>query len=947
LRREKSLSKAIERTNDRLIHLEGKPGAGKSVALRYVTRVLALRAAKSKALKSSIPIYINLKELNRDEGQSIDRNLIESYVLKTLMRANDRNVEEFLDQEFRLGIEEGRWLFLFDSFDEIPEVLSSTEFDEIIKHYTNALSDFFSGFNQCRGVIASRHFRAPGRSQWAQFRILPLSEERRIELIKKANLDYQIEQEFIGQLRMAGPELRDLAKNPMLLGLLCVHVKAGNKFPDSAHTVLSTYLENRLNRDRERLQKRFRIQPEDIRTLAEKAAFCMVADYGLGLSPSRETLKNSLNSLGFGIDDERMYDTLLDGMEYIKLARSEGATTAGESQTFTFAHRRFQEYFATCIVLREPNRVSEKELLSDARWRETAAVTFQTQPLEKLTSLLEAASQSLSLMIDNIPTALKINCEEATEDSEITTNRTDEEGIIEKGQSHAWIRFPWPQGAIHLLSLLQDGFGRRLSELQDKIRYDAGTILLSANQNGGPYDKTWAMEVAGVAPPNVLLFMIRGAFSSNRQMLKDIAYRQASRLSEIPSDVVHSIYNTLLNLSIIGSLRRDYHSTRAHLARLDGGIRFLSTLRLLKWEPNIDFCLHLIVFALCLTTMFHSGASNITRLIAVSVLLYISYYSLRPSSEFLYQLGMPVDFSAFRFIVLIAYLRLITAALLIAFIVPVKRYHLSISKFTFPLIVCLLSWSLFSLIAARVGQFTHPIWWSVMTTVPPLIILMNTKVVIRWVRDNWRRIIAGLSTGVVFILILYFTSKAILANRYLRWTITLIFLCILVVYLLEFFFYCKYRIRLYVKTRRFYKIDADEFLDLICKFPSGDAWYKIMKELRKQEALIPETETEGIVEALAYAIDGETKSRRDIRDDPSIIELYIDILDEFVGFFRGGLNLTDHFKTDVTRPYSFEVTNISEWYKELRREIPGFATWEADIIDELCQIHQQIGTKKK
>jgi predicted NACHT family NTPase len=172
--REKSLSKAIERTNDRLIHLEGEPGAGKSVALRYVTRVLALRAAKSKALKSSIPIYINLKELNRDEGQSIDRNLIESYVLKTLMRANDRNVEEFLDQEFRLGIEEGRWLFLFDSFDEIPEVLSSTEFDEIIKHYTNALSDFFSGFNQCRGVIASRHFRAPGRSQWAQFRILPL-----------------------------------------------------------------------------------------------------------------------------------------------------------------------------------------------------------------------------------------------------------------------------------------------------------------------------------------------------------------------------------------------------------------------------------------------------------------------------------------------------------------------------------------------------------------------------------------------------------------------------------------------------------------------------------------------------------------------------------------------------------------------------------------------------
>jgi len=57
LRREKSLSEALRRSQERLIHLVGDPGAGKSVALRHLAEVLVTRARRSRRVDSLIPLY--------------------------------------------------------------------------------------------------------------------------------------------------------------------------------------------------------------------------------------------------------------------------------------------------------------------------------------------------------------------------------------------------------------------------------------------------------------------------------------------------------------------------------------------------------------------------------------------------------------------------------------------------------------------------------------------------------------------------------------------------------------------------------------------------------------------------------------------------------------------------------------------------------------------------
>jgi len=257
LRREASLTEAIEASREPLILVEGEPGSGKSVALRHVAQNMAARAIKARRTDSILPVYVNLKGLDRPSGAAIDRELIASFVRTSLNRPNNRDIEEFLDEELKQGLEDGTWFFLFDSFDELPDVLSSTEADALITSYAQAIADFLGGLNQCRGVIASRQFRGPGRPDWPRFTVLALSEQRRSELIRKADLHPEDERRLIGQLANADAEIRNSAGNPMFLALLCEYMKDHSDFPSNAHVVFEAYVTSRLTRDAERLQRRF------------------------------------------------------------------------------------------------------------------------------------------------------------------------------------------------------------------------------------------------------------------------------------------------------------------------------------------------------------------------------------------------------------------------------------------------------------------------------------------------------------------------------------------------------------------------------------------------------------------------------------------------------------------------------------------------------------------
>jgi hypothetical protein len=352
----------------------------------------------ARTTDSIVPLLINLKGLERPSACAVDSSVIRDYVLRSLNRVNSRDVEEFLESEFDNGLRNGTWLFLFDSFDEIPEILSSVDADASVRLYAEAIADFLRGMNQCRGIVASRQFRGPRQLGWPRFRIVPLTEQRRLDLIDRAAMRKDLQQEFLLRLATAPDDIRSMVSNPMYLSLLVEYVRSGNTFPSNAHAVYERYVESRLTRDADRVRRKYRLEPERLREMAERVAFCISADSRLGLTPLRDHLRASLRRFDWAVPED--FDSRLDALEYIKLARSE-AMNLGEPSPFTFSHRRFQEYFATCVVLREPERVSPTQLLTDGRWREAAVVICQTRNLDALPPILEGVRAPMGEMEPN------------------------------------------------------------------------------------------------------------------------------------------------------------------------------------------------------------------------------------------------------------------------------------------------------------------------------------------------------------------------------------------------------------------------------------------------------------------------------------------------------------------------------------------------------------------
>lgn len=729
LRHEKSLSKALASSREKYILIEGDPGSGKSVALRHIAEMMLARASEVRSTKSMIPVYVNLRELKPPSVKPIDRNLIETHVLEVLREKVDADVERFLDEQFAKGIIAGTWFFLFDSFDELPDILSSTDTDAVVKSYEFAISDFLSKPNNCRGILASRQFHGPKFLNWPRFRILRLSERRQIKLIHRMQLQSKVEQSLRKGLETASEGIHFMGGNPLFLGLLCKHMKRDNPFPQAVDDVFRTYVESRLDRDKERLKKHYNLDRGQVQITAENIAFCMNAEPGLGLSPSRDQIKNAMAHASLAAP--RNLDTFLDALEYMKLARR-GDATGTAPQTFTFAHRRLQEYLATCVVRRDPSRLSPRLLLTDGRWRETAVAMCQNQPLLVLKPLLDEAEKLIGEFCNSIPNLIN-----------------DPLSYIRKTN---WLSrhfgadyFPWPDQSEHVLKLLQEGFSERLMDLPDSIRLSIGKFLLSATESEILSDEKRSLDVAGTAPEAILVYLLKHAFASPSQWLKDAAYGQVARLGNISPDIATGIRDAISRLSSDGRLYRERHTTKAYLDRTNQSPYFYSIMRLLLWLPLIDVGLHIVLFVLTLFALLRADYPPIIAIPLFGILL-ISHGGLR-------LIMGPLRYSRWLFVV-VPLLRLPLAALLLTgwltkyFVIPPGTLILFITVIAAALYIAL--FSPFALIATEIGKFTRPQWWILLPLWPILYVFTDEGCLISLA------VTVGLGavlTGIVFLIL--------------------------------------------------------------------------------------------------------------------------------------------------------------------------------------------------
>ena len=582
LTREKSLSDALRKTTDKLVLLEGDPGSGKSVALRFLAKKLAEKAEKSRNLKEVIPLYINLKEIKRNDS-NIDQNLIKSYVLEYLNRVNSRDVQDFLENEFDRGLQNGTWIFLFDSFDEIPEVISSVESDEIIHSYANAINDFLlNGFNQCRGIVASREYRGPKFLDVPSFRILPLTEHRQKQLIKRIDFGDFETNKLIGELANSPQSFRAMASNPMFLSLLSDYVKQSKKFPENSYLVYENYIDSRFKRDENRLKQSFGLNASKVREAAESLAFCMTAEYGLSLSPSRKELKKAINHQNISLDSE--LSKLLDALEFIKIGRAETITTdQGVQKTFTFSHRRFQEFFATALILRGSKKVNSRELLTNGKWRESAVVILQTQSEEDIQELLVISNEIVKTAITDLEcqnySQTNIFCQ-----SEAEIKHNKREIII------------WPKEFFHVLKIIQDGLILRNRKLSGRMLQDVDDTLMFGMDKGSRLDNKLCLEVSGVASQRVQEEILKYAFSLESYWLEITGYKQIHFLEKINIFFSACIRESLLSKALSGDLYKNKQATKTYIQRINDDGEIFDAFQLIALIPSVASVIKIISF---------------------------------------------------------------------------------------------------------------------------------------------------------------------------------------------------------------------------------------------------------------------------------------------------------------------------------------------------------------
>ena len=565
LRRVTLLSVALERSKERLIILEGEPGSGKSLTLRYLAQRVARHAMRKPSEKSIIPIYVNLREF-RPSKHPVDHTEIRNFILHSLNQANNREVDDFLEEEFDSGVKEGTWLFLLDSFDEIPDVLSAVQVDAVVEEYADAFYEFLHSFSRSRGIIASREFRGPHRFGWPKFTIVGLSARQKKDLIDRADLSKEAEEELAAGLTDADPSIAQLADNPLFLGLLCEHIRHGEPFPSSSHAVFESYVTTRLQRDASRVQEKFQVTPDMIRVVAEETAFSM-ATIG-SLEPTRNQIRQAVASPQVLAN----LDSALSALEYIKLAHSSEDSEHSDHRPFTFTHHRFQEYFATCVVLREPDRVSIDTLLTDGRWREATVTVLQSQHGDSIGPLTTRAAEMMQEMAAQVS-------------ANISTTNMPKETHTADG------RFRWPPGSLHLLGLLNAGQGKHPDQIPAEFRSAAGQLLDSAWQLGRRHDRKWAVESITVASTTVAMRVLEESFASDSKLLRQSAYFQAGRINQLPPIVERNLRKALVGQSCSGQLRSDRLIVRAQLKRLAEPAGYLQGINFLLIAPIIDFIL--------------------------------------------------------------------------------------------------------------------------------------------------------------------------------------------------------------------------------------------------------------------------------------------------------------------------------------------------------------------
>ena len=304
----------------------GTGGVGKSMLIRY----LFLHTAEHEGY---VPVLIELRRIgNQSPGELSILNLIYSCM-------KDFDVELPRDQ-FEYSLQLGKYLFLFDGFDEVKSSLA--------KETAEAIQTFSAKYPQNAYIVTSRpRTETSPLETFTVMDSMPLNKAQAVNLASRIWTEDEKTRDFCKQLdeTLYGKH-KDFAENPLLLSMMFLTFMRNSSIPEhlsdfykKAYDALYSAHDNQ---DKGCYRRDFQckdLDENDFKRILSRFCFQTYFKEAYEFSESEITgyLQDSLQKLNY--DDIKAADYLEDLRNVVCMIIKDG-------ETYRFSHRSFQAYFA-------------------------------------------------------------------------------------------------------------------------------------------------------------------------------------------------------------------------------------------------------------------------------------------------------------------------------------------------------------------------------------------------------------------------------------------------------------------------------------------------------------------------------------------------------------------------------------------------------------------------
>ena len=376
--------KLITQKRGHRLFILGKPGAGKTTFLRYLT----LRAIEGRI--SKVPVFISLKAWSMSD----EKELL-PFIVKEFEICNFPDAERFV--KYILGT--GEALVMFDGLDEVNQE------DGQRRRLTLLLQNFAKQYPACQCLITCRIAASEYYFEGFQdVEIADFDEKQINTFMRKWFQDDKIKREAFHKAfdDKQNKAIRELGNTPILLTLLCLTFEANMGFPQHTANIYEEALDILLRQwDETRNIQRDQVY-KNLTPRRKQAMFAHIAavtfekgDYFIKQQRLEKLIVDYLAKLTPPADE-------IDGQQVLKAIEVQHSLFVERTKNiYSFSHLTFQEYFTAKYITDNESRALKGLFshLTDDRWREVFLLTASL--LDEADAFFDQFRQALDNLIGN------------------------------------------------------------------------------------------------------------------------------------------------------------------------------------------------------------------------------------------------------------------------------------------------------------------------------------------------------------------------------------------------------------------------------------------------------------------------------------------------------------------------------------------------------------------